>query len=124
MPARAAFALPCRLSDIPHHRCVPSLVADYQEGSTATREALPGCNTTRISFPNGYLDSILPGTQAGEGYVNGSYRFPRLEGLIRSRMNGSLVHAPTAAVLYQFHEVLAGRHTRVSDLEQPVFAWR
>jgi hypothetical protein len=39
-------------------------------------------------------------------------------------MNGFLVHAPTAAVVYQFHELLAGRHTRVSDLEQPVFAWR
>jgi len=34
------------------------------------------------------------------------------------------VHAPTAAVVYQFHEVLAGRDTRVADLEQPVFAWR
>ena len=44
--------------------------------------------------------------------------------VIRIRMNGSLVHAPTAAVVYQFHEVLAGRQTRVSDLEQPVFAWR
>ena len=44
--------------------------------------------------------------------------------VIRIRMNGSLVHAPTAAVIYQFHEVLAGRHTRVGDLEQPVFAWR
>jgi 8-oxo-dGTP pyrophosphatase MutT (NUDIX family) len=43
--------------------------------------------------------------------------------VVRIRMNGSLVHAPTAAVVYQFHEVLAGRHTRVSDLEQPVFAW-
>src|SRR5580704_4768604 len=44
--------------------------------------------------------------------------------VIRIRMNGSLVHAPTAAVVYQFHEVLAGRHTRIDDLEQPVFAWR
>jgi 8-oxo-dGTP pyrophosphatase MutT (NUDIX family) len=44
--------------------------------------------------------------------------------VIRIRMNGSLVHAPTAAVIYQFHEVLAGRHTRIDDLEQPVFAWR
>jgi 8-oxo-dGTP pyrophosphatase MutT (NUDIX family) len=44
--------------------------------------------------------------------------------VIRIRMNGALVHAPTAAVVYQFHEVLAGRHTRVGDLEQPVFAWR
>jgi hypothetical protein len=37
--------------------------------------------------------------------------------VIRIRMNGSLVHAPTEAVVYQFHEVLAGRHTRVGDLE-------
>jgi 8-oxo-dGTP pyrophosphatase MutT (NUDIX family) len=44
--------------------------------------------------------------------------------VIRIRMNGSLVHAPTAAVVFQFHEVMAGRHTRVSELEQPVFAWR
>lgn len=44
--------------------------------------------------------------------------------VIRIRMNNSLVHAPTAAVIYQFHEMLAGRQTRVSDLEQPVFAWR
>lgn len=37
----------------------------------------------------------------------------------------TLIHAPTGAVLHQFREVvLRGRHTRVRDLEQPVFAWR
>ncbi|HET6500785.1 MAG TPA: CoA pyrophosphatase [Amycolatopsis sp.] len=37
----------------------------------------------------------------------------------------TLLHAPTAAVLYQFREVvLHDRHTRVAGLEQPVFAWR
>ena len=36
-----------------------------------------------------------------------------------------LVHAPTAALIYQFREVaLHGRATRVDGLEQPVFAWR
>ena len=36
-----------------------------------------------------------------------------------------LVHAPTAAVLYQFAELaIRGRTTRVAHLEQPVFAWR
>lgn len=36
-----------------------------------------------------------------------------------------LVHAPTAAVVYQFREVvLHGRHTRIDGFEQPVFAWR
>lgn len=44
--------------------------------------------------------------------------------VIRILINGSLVHAPTAAVLYQFRELLAGRQTRVHDLEQPTFAWR
>lgn len=35
------------------------------------------------------------------------------------------VHAPTAAVLYQFREVaLHGRDVRVADVEQPFFAWR
>ncbi len=35
------------------------------------------------------------------------------------------VHAPTAAVIYQFAEVVVrGRDTRVDHLEQPVFAWR
>jgi len=38
---------------------------------------------------------------------------------------GANIHAPTAAVLYQFSEVgLGGRDTRVSHFEQPVFAWR
>ena len=34
------------------------------------------------------------------------------------------IHAPTAALIYQFRELIAGRVTRVADLEQPVFAWR
>lgn len=38
---------------------------------------------------------------------------------------GTLIHAPTAAVLHQFREVvLHGRPTRVNGFEQPVFAWR
>ncbi|KAF0967289.1 MULTISPECIES: NUDIX hydrolase [Gordonia] len=37
----------------------------------------------------------------------------------------ALVHAPTAAVIYQFAEVvLRDRHTRVDEFEQPVFAWK
>lgn len=36
-----------------------------------------------------------------------------------------LVHAPTGAIVHQFREVvLRGRHTRVAEYEQPVFAWR
>ncbi len=37
----------------------------------------------------------------------------------------TLIHAPTAAILYQLREVaLAGRSTRVAHYEQPLFAWR
>jgi 8-oxo-dGTP pyrophosphatase MutT (NUDIX family) len=44
--------------------------------------------------------------------------------VIRFHHEGSLIHAPTAALVYQFREVLAGRPTRVAELEQPVFAWK
>lgn len=45
--------------------------------------------------------------------------------VIQIPLAGSDIHAPTAAVLYQFREVvLRGRATRVDHLEQPVFAWR
>jgi mutator protein MutT len=44
--------------------------------------------------------------------------------VIRFRHAGQQIHAPTAALIYQFREVLAGRDTRVADLEQPVFAWK
>ena len=38
---------------------------------------------------------------------------------------GTLIYAPTAAVLHQFAEVaVAGRETRVDHYEQPLFAWR
>jgi 8-oxo-dGTP pyrophosphatase MutT (NUDIX family) len=44
--------------------------------------------------------------------------------VIRFRHDGGFIHAPTAALIYQFREVLAGRDTRVAELEQPVFAWK
>jgi 8-oxo-dGTP pyrophosphatase MutT (NUDIX family) len=44
--------------------------------------------------------------------------------VIRFHHAGRLIHAPTAALIYQFREVLAGRDTRVNELEQPVFAWK
>jgi 8-oxo-dGTP pyrophosphatase MutT (NUDIX family) len=38
---------------------------------------------------------------------------------------GTLIYAPTAAVLHQFAQVaVLGRETRVDHYEQPVFAWR
>ncbi|MGR7026944.1 NUDIX hydrolase [Geodermatophilus sp. URMC 62] len=45
--------------------------------------------------------------------------------VIRLPLLGGWVHAPTAAVVYQFCQVVCrGLHTRVAHLEQPVFAWR
>jgi 8-oxo-dGTP pyrophosphatase MutT (NUDIX family) len=44
--------------------------------------------------------------------------------VIRFHHAGRLIHAPTAALIYQFREVLSGRDTRVAELEQPVFAWK
>lgn len=45
--------------------------------------------------------------------------------IIRLNIANAKVHAPTAAVVYQFREVaLFGRATRVEHLEQPVWAWR
>ena len=44
--------------------------------------------------------------------------------VIRFRHAGQYIHAPTAALIYQFREALAGRDTRVAELEQPVFAWK
>jgi 8-oxo-dGTP pyrophosphatase MutT (NUDIX family) len=44
--------------------------------------------------------------------------------VIRFHLDGQFIHAPTAAMIYQFSEVLAGRDTRVAELEQPVFAWK
>jgi 8-oxo-dGTP pyrophosphatase MutT (NUDIX family) len=57
---------------------------------------------------------------------------PRLIGIpesdrpvIQLPLFGNFVHAPTAAIIFQFREVvLQGRPTRVDHLEQPVFAWR
>ena len=44
--------------------------------------------------------------------------------VIRFHLSGQFIHAPTAALIYQFREVLAGRNTSVVELEQPVFAWK
>lgn len=44
--------------------------------------------------------------------------------VIRIALMGSHLHAPTAAIMYQFCELLHGRVARVSGFEQPLFAWR
>lgn len=52
---------------------------------------------------------------------------PRREPLLHFELDvpGTTVFAPTAAILYQFRELaLHARHVKVSDEEQPRFAWR
>jgi hypothetical protein len=45
--------------------------------------------------------------------------------VIQLPMLNTFIHAPTAAVVYQFRELaLHGRTVRIDRLEQPVFAWR
>lgn len=45
--------------------------------------------------------------------------------VIRLLLGDDRLHAPSAALVYQFREVcLHGRDTRVAHLEQPVWAWR
>jgi 8-oxo-dGTP pyrophosphatase MutT (NUDIX family) len=45
--------------------------------------------------------------------------------VIQMPMRGRWIHAPTAAVLYQFNEVAVhGRATRVAHFEQPTWAWK
>ena len=45
--------------------------------------------------------------------------------VIQLRLLGGYVHAPTAAIIYQFCQLARhGRTTRVSHFDQPVFAWR
>jgi 8-oxo-dGTP pyrophosphatase MutT (NUDIX family) len=53
-------------------------------------------------------------------------RIPESDRLvIQVPLLGALIHAPTGAVLHQFHEVVvADRPTRVIEYDQPVWAWR
>ncbi|HEY1749897.1 MAG TPA: CoA pyrophosphatase [Caulobacteraceae bacterium] len=44
--------------------------------------------------------------------------------LLRIYIGEQFIHAPTAAMVYQLRELVAGRITRVAHLEQPAFAWR
>jgi 8-oxo-dGTP pyrophosphatase MutT (NUDIX family) len=44
--------------------------------------------------------------------------------LVQVSIGDQFINAPTAALVYQLRELIAGRVTRVAHLEQPVFAWR
>ena len=45
--------------------------------------------------------------------------------VVQIPLGNDLIHAPTGAVLLQLRWLgLEGRHDRVDELEQPVFAWK
>jgi len=44
--------------------------------------------------------------------------------LVQVSIGDQFINAPTAAMIYQLRELIAGRVTRVAHFEQPVFAWR
>ncbi len=45
--------------------------------------------------------------------------------VIQVPIGGDLIHAPTGAIMHQFHAVaVEGQELRVDEFEQPVFAWR
>ncbi len=67
------------------------------------------------------LDSIAGG-RGGDSFKKAIPESPRL--VIGIQVGDHNIHAPTAAMIYQLRELVAGRITRVADLEQPVFAWR
>lgn len=67
----------------------------------------------------------IPLTQIERDDAFNFVRIPESERrVIRFSHDGDYIHAPTAALIYQFREVIAGRDTRVAELEQPVFAWK
>jgi 8-oxo-dGTP pyrophosphatase MutT (NUDIX family) len=70
------------------------------------------------------VHQIVLGTIEGEGAFDFVTIPESTRQVIRFHYEGRLIHAPTAALIYQFRELLAGRQTRVSELEQPVFAWK
>lgn len=70
------------------------------------------------------VHEVALGTIEGEGAFDFVSIPESTRQVIRFHYEGRLIHAPTAAMIYQFREVLAGRHTRVAELEQPVFAWK
>ena len=67
----------------------------------------------------------IPGSHIIREEAVSFHAIPESERLVvRIFIENNHVNAPTAALLYQFREVLIGRITRVAHYEQPVFAWR
>lgn len=113
----AADAILGRLDDYPTRSgyLITPLVA--WAGREARMEANPAEVAAIYRVPFGVLDH--PGSPEFVSIAESD------RPVIRYPMLGTTIHAPTAAVMYQFVEVaLYGRATRVAHLEQPVWAWR
>lgn len=95
------------------------------------------CITPVVAWLGGGVSFTLNPDEVQELYlipladldVDGSPEFVSIpesdKPVIRMPIMTYKIHAPTAAVLYQFRDVaLHGRDTRVAHYEQPVFAWR
>ena len=115
-----------------------SLTSDALLGRLDDYPTRSGYNITPFVFWAGRAPSM----QANPDEVHAIYRVPLAEldrpespdlisipesdrPVLRMAIMDDMVHAPTAALLYQFREVaMHGRFTRVAHYEQPVFAWR
>ena len=86
---------------------------------------LAAASVAVVGSSGGATGSLGTATLSGSGDAFTFVTIPEsARRVIRFRLGGQHIHAPTAALIYQFREVLAGRSTRVADLEQPVFAWK
>ncbi len=85
-----------------------------------------GAVSPAMSGPESEVDQIHVIPLADLDVVPRMLRIPESDSpVIQLPLLGQSLHAPTAAIVYQFCQVaLHGRTIRVSHLEQPVFAWK
>lgn len=108
---------------------VLGLLDDYptRSGYLITPVVMWADDTARLKPNPDEVASVhrIPLTQIERDDAFNFVRIPESERrVIRFSHDGDYIHAPTAALIYQFREVIAGRDTRVAELEQPVFAWK
>ena len=108
---------------------VLGLLDDYvtRSGYVITPAIVWGGRVTELKPNPDEVQSVHRATLSQLGAANAAefVKIPESDRpVIRMRVFDSKIHAPTAAFLYQFRELVAGRVTRVAEMEQPVFAWR
>ena len=94
---------------------------DYVESSSAQ-----GISTITVHLKLNYdTNAALTQVQSKVAQVRNELPPEAEAPVIQLPMLGRFLHAPTAAIIYQFCQVACrGLSTRVAHLEQPVFAWR